>query len=125
MINLETWLPFTVTIGDSDGAQTNLVLSPAFDNANQWLEVIDLYVNTDAATSAATAIRIAFGASSLPAAALTPVRGVLFEHSGLSSGMHVPGIPGRGKPGEELRCACEDPSGGSISISFLCQIKGG
>lgn len=119
-INLQAWQNYSVTFA-AGAAQTDTVISPTVDT-NSRFEVIDLRVCTDEATTAGTACRIGFGAATVPAAAATPVAGVILAHPGIPSGMETSGAPGMGLRGEDLRCTCEDPAGGSLTITYAGRI---
>lgn len=120
MVNLQVWKNYSVTF--SAGApQTDTAISPTIDT-NSRFEVLDLRVCTDAGTTSPTAVRIGFGSAVVPAAASTPVLGVLLAHPNVPSGMETSGAPGIGARGEELRCTCEDPAGGSLTVTYTGRI---
>jgi len=113
--------PFEVTVLSADGAKTNLAISPAIAT-NRRLAVVDLYVTASAANTVSPAVRIGFGAATLPAAALAGVAGIIGSHPGLTAGSGFYGIPGIGEPGEELRLTCGAPTTGALVINYLYAI---
>lgn len=123
MLNLGGFKNYSMTIS---AGQTDFSLSPAI-GALQYFEVMDLYVTVDAAGPAAgTGARIGFGAASVPAAGTSsgsPATGMVLDHPGILPGAIVPGIPGKGAAGEELRGTFEAPTGGSLVITFLGAIR--
>lgn len=112
----------TVHIADADGAQTNASMVGTIA-AGTKVAVTHIMVTVDQATTAATAVKIGFGATTLPADSATGVDGVLLQHAGIAPGSGVvkgdgSGLLGIGADGEELRLTCEDPAGGALDVTF-------
>lgn len=114
----------SVRIADADNAQTNASMVGTI-NAGTKVAVTALAVTVDSATTntGGVAVKIGFGASTIPADSATGADGVLLDHDGISAGSGVvigngSGILGIGGDGEELRLTCEDPTAGSIIVTF-------
>lgn len=114
----------SVRIADADNAQTNASLVGTI-NAGTKVCVTALAVTVDSATTntGGVAVKIGFGASTIPADSATGADGVLLDHDGISAGSGIvigngSGILGIGADGEELRLTCEDPAGGSVIVTF-------
>jgi hypothetical protein len=103
------------------GVSANTAISPAI-GANQRLIVHSINGVVHASTSVVAGIRLGFAAATLPAAAASPVAGILFGAGALLAGSIFHGNPGMGQLGEELRVTATNPTGGSIVISFLAEI---
>lgn len=112
-----------VTVLDSDGAQTGASLVGTIAAGTK---VILTYIDAtcDGANTADVAIRVAYSTNTtLPAAALAGVNGVVLSHAGLKAGSGIvkgsgSGIIGIGGDGEELRFTCEDPVGGALRLTL-------
>ncbi len=117
----EQLTPFEVTIASTDGAQTNLAISPAIGGSSRLL-IHAIYATVGAATAVNVACRVGFGAATLPAAALAGVAGILLSHTNISPGSGLYGIPGMGAAGEELRITCGAPTSGNLVITYLYEI---
>lgn len=105
-------------VSDADGAQTNADILGAI-GAGAKVVVTAIDVMADQATTAATAVRIGFGASAVPA---LDAAGIIVSHGGIAPGSGIvkgngSGIIGIGGDGEELRVTCEDPAGGCLDIT--------
>lgn len=82
-------------------------------------------ITLDEATTVGVALRLGFGASTIPALGADgadAVEGILFSHPGMVPGGGVArgdgsGILGIGGDGEELRVTCEVPTSGRLDIS--------
>lgn len=112
----------SLRIGDADGAQTNATMVGTI-SAGTKVAVTMLAVTCDQANTSATAVKIGFGATTIPADSTTGADGVLFDHDGIPPGSGAvigsgAGVIGIGADGEELRLTCEDPVGGAVSITF-------
>jgi len=121
MFNLDTLIPWTVTVTDASGALSDSNIGPTVGTGHK-LRVYQLTVNVHRATSINPVVRIGFGASAVPTAAAAGVRGVLFESQGMSAGVFGIGIDGIGAAGEELRATVTDPADGGVTISYLYQL---
>ena len=114
----------TVHIADADGAQTNASIVGTI-NTGTKVAVTSIAVTLDSATTATggVAVKIGFGATTIPADSATGVDGVLLDHPGIAAGSGMvlgngSGILGIGADGEELRLTCEDPVGGNLAVTF-------
>lgn len=104
-------------VTDADGAQTDTAIVSAA--ANVAIMVTCLEVTADNANTGDVSVRIGFGATNTPAADADKV--ILF-HPGIAPGSGLvkgsgSGIIGAGLSDEDLRVTCEDPAGGSVSIT--------
>jgi hypothetical protein len=111
-----------VEINDADGAQTNASMVGTI-NAGTKVVVTGITVTCDHANTNATAVKVGFGATTLPADSATGANGILLCHNGIAPGSGLVmgnggAILGIGADGEELRLTCEDPAGGSVCIQF-------
>lgn len=113
-----------VRIADADGAQTNASMVGTI-NTGTKVAVTAMAVTVDSATTATggVAVKVGFGATTIPADSTTGADGVLLDHDGIAAGSGVvigngSGILGIGADGEELRLTCEDPVGGSLIVTF-------
>lgn len=113
-----------VRIADADGAQTNASMVGTI-NTGTKVAVTAMAVTVDSATTATggVAVKVGFGATTIPADSATGADGVLLDHDGIAAGSGVvigngSGILGIGADGEELRLTCEDPVGGSLVVTF-------
>lgn len=114
----------TVHIADADGAQTNASIVGTI-NTGTKVAVTSIAVTLDSATTATggVAVKIGFGATTIPADSTTGADGVLLDHPGIAAGSGMvlgngSGILGIGGDGEELRLTCEDPTGGNLAVTF-------
>lgn len=121
----ETALPTVITrsvrVADSDGAQTDAA-AVAVTGSNR-IVLTRLTVMADGANSGDCAVRIGFGASTVPAAALAGTDAIVLDATGIKAGGGVQigdgsGVIGIGAAAEDLRYTCEDPAGGNLTISF-------
>lgn len=104
-------------VTDTDGAQTDTAILTAA--ANVAIMVTALEVTADNANTADVSVRIGFGTVSTPG---VDADKVIMFHPGIAKGSGVvkgsgAGIIGAGLSNEDLRVTCEDPAGGSISIT--------
>ncbi len=104
-------------VTDADGAQTDAAILTAA--ANVAIMVTAIEVTADNANTGDVSVRIGFGTANTPAADADKV--IMF-HPGIAPGSGVvkgsgAGIIGAGLSGEDLRVTCEDPAGGSVSIT--------
>lgn len=113
-----------VRIADADGAQTNASMVGTI-NTGTKVVVTAMAVTVDSATTATggVAVKVGFGATTIPADSTTGADGILLDHDGIAAGSGVvigngSGILGIGADGEELRLTCEDPVGGSLVVTF-------
>lgn len=111
-----------VLIADADGAQTDVSIAGTI-NAGTKVVVTMIDAMADGDNTVNVAVRVGFGASTLPAASATGVNGIVLRHPDLAPGSGVvrgngAGIVGIGADGEELRLTCDDPVGGNVSILF-------
>jgi len=105
-------------ITDADGAQTDTAIVTVA--AGTAIVVTSYEVTADNANTGDVSCRIGFGTANTPAA---DAAGVIMFHPGIASGSGVvrgdgSGILGIGASDEDLRVTCEDPAGGSISITI-------
>lgn len=114
----------SVYISAATGAQTNTDIIGAIGTSTRVV-VTAIAVTVDSATTASggVAVKLGFGASSIPADNATGVAGVLLDHKGIAAGSGIVvgnggGILGIGAAGEELRLTCESPTSGGISVTF-------
>lgn len=117
----ENVTPNEVTVTASDGAQTDLAISPAI-SGTQRLLVHAIYASVGNATSVNVPVRVGFAESALPARSLAGTAGILISHTDVSPGLGLYGIPGLGAPGAELRLTCGETTGGNLSIVYLYEI---
>lgn len=111
-----------VYIADATGAQTDASIVGTIA-AGTKVVVTAVAVTCDGANSADIAVKLGFGASTIPADSSTGAAGILLDHKGIKPGSGIVlgnggGILGVGADGEELRLTCEDPVGGSVSVTF-------
>lgn len=111
-----------VHIADADGAQTDATIVGTI-SAGTKVAVTAIAVTVDSATTNATAVKLGFGATTIPADSTTGANGVILDHDGIAPGSGIvvgngSGLLGIGADGEELRLTCEDPVGGSLSVVF-------
>lgn len=114
----------SVYISAATGAQTNTDIIGAI-GASTRVVVTAIAVTVDSATTASggVAVKLGFGASSIPADNATGAAGVLLDHKGIAAGSGIVvgnggGILGIGAAGEELRLTCEAPTDGGLSVTF-------
>jgi hypothetical protein len=104
-------------VTDADGAQTDTAIITVA--ANNAIMVTAIEVTADNANTGDVSVRIGFGTANTPAADADKV--ILF-HPGIAPGSGLvkgsgAGIIGAGLSNEDLRVTCEDPAGGSVSIT--------
>jgi hypothetical protein len=110
----------SATIDDADGAQTDASLLTV--SAGTKIVVTAISAIASASNSGSVAVRIGFGAATLPAASEAGAAGILLEGkysagNGNQKGNGA-GILGIGADGEDLRITCDDPAGGSLFVTF-------
>ncbi len=110
----------TVTIAAADGAQTNLALMAVA--ADKRVAVTGYQVLASSANSVAVDARMGFGAATIPAAAATPVVGVVLDARAIPAGGGVArgagaGILAVGAADQELRLTCGAPTGGHLTVT--------
>lgn len=121
-MNLDNWKNYSFTV-PAAGSAANIAISPAV-GASERLEVHDLHVAVDSATTTTggVSVRVGFGAASVPALSSTdstPAVGILLDHPGIAAGSGMHGAPGLGAKGEELRATVETPTAGSVTITYI------
>ena len=114
----------TVYISDATGAQTDASIVGTIA-AGTKVAVTSVAVTVDSATTATggVAVKLGFGATTIPADSSTGANGILLDHKGIAAGSGMvlgsgAGLLGIGADGEELRLTCEDPVGGGLSVMF-------
>lgn len=114
----------TVYISDATGAQTDVSIVGTIAPGAK-VAVTSVAVTVDSATTATggVAVKLGFGATTIPADSATGAAGILLDHKGIAAGSGVvlgagAGLLGIGADGEELRLTCEDPVGGGLSVMF-------
>lgn len=114
----------SVHIADADGAQTDASIVGTISTGTKVV-VTAVAVTVDSAVTATggVAVKLGFGATTIPADSTTGANGVLLDHPGIAAGSGVTlgnggGILGIGGDGEELRLTCEDPTGGNLAVTF-------
>lgn len=110
----------SATIDDADGAQTDASLLTVAGGSKIVVTAISAIAS--ASNSGSVAVRIGFGAATLPAASEAGAAGILLEGkysagNGNQKGNGA-GILGIGADGEDLRITCDDPAGGSLFVTF-------
>lgn len=111
----------SVRIADADGAQSDASILTV--SSGTRIAVTEIMVCCDNANTGDVAVRIGFGASSVPAASSSGTNGVLFDHPGIAPGSGAvrgngSGVIGKGADGEDVRLTCEDPAGGAVAVTF-------
>lgn len=114
----------SVHITDANGAQTDASMVGTIATGTKVV-VTAISVTVDSATTATggVAVKVGFGATTIPADSSTGTNGILLDHPGIAAGSGVVlgnggGILGIGGDGEELRLTCEDPVGGNLAVTF-------
>lgn len=112
----------SVVITDANGPQTDASMVGTIATGTK-IVVTAMAVTADHANTADVAVKIGFGATTIPADSATGANGILLDHPGIAAGSGVvigngAGMLGIGADGEELRLTCEDPVGGSIAVTF-------
>jgi hypothetical protein len=114
----------TAYISAATGAQTDASIVGTIATGTRVV-VTAIMVTVDSATTAAggVAVKLGFGASTLPADAAGGANGILLDHKGIAAGSGIvigdgSGILGIGADGEELRLTCEAPTGGGLSVTI-------
>jgi len=108
-------------VADSDGAQTDASLAGTISSGTKVV-ITRMSIYADNANTGDTAVKVGFGASTLPSSALSGTNAIIFEGS-LDGGAGIQigdgsGIIAIGGDGEELRLTCGDPVGGNLSINY-------
>ena len=107
-------------IADSDGAQTDAALLTV--SAGSKIVVTQLSVKADASNTTNVAVKVGFGAATIPAASLAGTAAILLEGQFAASGGHQigngSGILGVGADGEDLRITCGDPVSGNLRVTY-------
>lgn len=110
----------SATIDDADNAQTNQSLLTVSSGTKIVVTAISAIASSS--NSGSVAYRIGFAAASLPAASEAGADGILMEGKVAAGGGNQKGngagILGVGGDGEDLRITCDDPSGGSLFVTF-------
>lgn len=112
----------TTRIPAATGAQTDAAIGPGTVSAGLKVVVTRISVTCSNANSVNVAVKVGFGASTLPADSTTGAAGVLVDHEGVPPGGgfvigNGAGILGVGADGEELRWTCDSPTAGHVIIS--------
>lgn len=113
------------TVLEVDGVQTNKSLIAA--TGAQRITVFRCSISIKDTNSAKQAIRIGFGATTLAAAALTGVTGIIISHGGLYPGSGLiednAVALGRGAAGESVLMTSSTPTGGDfrVVISYILE----
>jgi hypothetical protein len=112
----------SVRIADATGAQTDASIVGTIA-AGTKVAVTAITVTCSKANTVNVAVKLGFGATSIPADSTTGADGVLLDHEGISPGSGVvvgngSAILGIGADGEELRLTCDDPVGGFVIVTF-------
>jgi len=113
----------SVRIAAATGAQTDAAISPGAISAGTKIVVTRLTVTCSNANSVNVAVKLGFGASTIPADSTTGAAGVLADHEGVPPGGGFTigdgsGMLGVGGDGEELRLTCDAPTGGFVIVSY-------
>jgi hypothetical protein len=113
----------SVRIAAATGAQTDAAISPGTISAGTKIVVTRITVTCSNANTVNVAVKLGFGASTIPADSTTGAVGVLADHEGVPPGGGFTigdgsGILGIGGDGEELRLTCDVPTGGHIIVSY-------
>jgi hypothetical protein len=114
----------TAYISAATGAQTDASIVGTIATGTR-LVVTAIMVTVDSATTASggVAVKLGFGASTIPADTSGGANGIILDHKGISAGSGVVigdggGILAVGGDGEELRLTCETPTGGGLSVTI-------
>lgn len=125
-------IPFTIGGHPNIVARTAYVTTAQTDasivgtiNAGTRIVLTAACVALDAGTTltSGVAVKLGFGATTIPADSSTGANGIVLDHKGIYPGGGVAlgnggGIIGIGGDGEELRLTCEAPTGGGISVTI-------
>jgi hypothetical protein len=107
-------------IADSDGAQTDAALLTV--SAGAKIVVTQISCKADAANTTNVAVKIGFGATTIPAASLSGTAAILLEGQFSANNGHQvgngAGIIGIGADGEDLRITCGDPVSGNLRVTY-------
>jgi hypothetical protein len=110
----------SATIDDADGAQTDASLLTVAGGAK--IVITSIGAACSSSNTGSVAVRIGFGAASVPAASEAGTAAVLLEGKFAAGGGwqrgNGSGILGVGADGEDLRITCDDPAGGSLFVTF-------
>lgn len=109
-------------ISDATGPQTDASIIGTIA-AGTKVVVTAIAVTCDASNTGDTAVKLGFGATTLPADSATGANGILLDHKNIKPGSGIVignggGILGVGADGEEVRLTCDDPVGGGVSVTF-------
>ena len=114
----------TAYISAATGAQTDATIVGTIATGTK-VAVTSVAVTVDSAVTATggVAVKLGFGATTIPADSATGANGILLDHKGIAAGSGVvlgngAGLLGIGADGEELRLTCESPTGGGLSVTF-------
>ena len=114
----------TVYISAATGAQTDATIVGTIATGTK-VAVTSIAVTVDSAVTATggVAVKLGFGATTIPADSATGANGILLDHKGIAAGSGIvlgagAGLLGIGADGEELRLTCEAPTGGGLSVMF-------
>lgn len=114
----------SVHITDAAGPQTDASMVGTIASGTKVVvTAISVTVDFAVTTADGVAVKIGFGATTIPADSTTGANGVLLDHPGIAAGSGIVlgnggGILGIGGDGEELRLTCEDPVGGNLAVTF-------
>lgn len=113
----------SVTIADANNAQTDVsIVGTVATGQKVCVTALSVMVDSAVTASGGVAVKIGFGATTIPAETTTGTAGILLNHPGIAAGSGVVlgnggGILGIGADGEELRLTCEDPVGGALTVT--------
>jgi hypothetical protein len=110
----------TVKVLDADGAQSDVAIVTI--GAGLKAVVTRVSAMADNANTGDVRVLVGFGTATIPAPTTAGAAGILAEHPGIPPGGGFTlgnggGILGVGADNEEIRYTCEDPVGGSVTIS--------
>jgi len=113
----------SVRIADATGAQTDAAIAPGTIGTGTKIVVTRMTILCSNANTGNVAVKVGFGATSLPADSTTGASGVIVDHEGVPPGGGVnigdgSGIIAIGGDGEELRLTCDDPVGGFVTVNY-------
>lgn len=108
---------------DADNAQTDTSLLTVAAGTRIVITKLSVFVDSATTNSGGVAVRIGFGTANVPTPSSSGVNGLLFNHPGIAAGSGVvegngAGILGIGASNEDLRITSEDPTAGSITVTF-------
>ena len=113
----------SVRIADATGAQTDAAIAPGTIGAGTKIVVTRMTILCSNANTGNVAVKVGFGATTIPADSTTGASGVIVDHEGVPPGGGVnigdgSGMIAVGGDGEELRLTCDDPVGGFVTINY-------